>query len=90
VIAVFDRYPVPPAIGPSVWEEARIDLKLRLDRVGLHPPKLVKDIPVPMAEAYFGMMPIHEKLRAPDFPAIRNYLRVSLINIHDELEQRFR
>ena len=30
-------------------------------------------------------MPIHEKLRAPDFPAIRNYLRVSLINIHDEL-----
>ena len=41
-----------------------------------------------MRRAYFGMMPIHEKLRAPDFPAIRNYLRVSLINIHDELERR--
>jgi hypothetical protein len=33
-------------------------------------------------------MPIHEKLRAPDFPAITNYLRVSLINIHDALIKR--
>jgi hypothetical protein len=88
VLATFDRYPAPPAIGPSAWEDARRDLKLRLDRVGLHPPKLVKDIPLPFAEAYFGLMPIHEKLRAPDFPAITSYLRVSLINIHDDLIER--
>ena len=88
VLSVFDRYPVPPMLGTEAWEEARRDLARRLDRTGLHPPKLVKDIPIPFAELYFGLMPIHEKLRAPDFPAIRNYLRVSLINIHDELEKR--
>ena len=60
----------------------------RLDLIGLHPPKPVKDMPVPLAEAYFDLMPIHEKLRAPDFLAISNYLRVSLINIHDELIER--
>ena len=30
----------------------------------------------------------HEKLRAADRYAITNYLRVSLINIHDELVKR--
>ena len=33
-------------------------------------------------------MPIHEKLRGRDFPTIRNYLRVTLCNIHDELTKR--
>jgi hypothetical protein len=88
VLGVFDRYPVPPPIGSSTWDDARVELRRRLDQVGLHPPKAVKDIPLPLAETYFGLMPIHEKLRAPDFPAIRSYLRVSLINIHDELIER--
>jgi hypothetical protein len=34
------------------------------------------------------MMPIHDKLKAPDFLAISNYRRVSLINIHDQLIDR--
>ena len=34
------------------------------------------------------MMPIHEKLRGRDFQTTRNYLRVSLCNIHDELISR--
>jgi hypothetical protein len=34
------------------------------------------------------MMPIHEKLRGRDFDTTRNYLRVSLCNIHDELVDR--
>ena len=33
-------------------------------------------------------MPIHEKLRGRDFPTMRNYLRVTMINIHDELDKR--
>jgi len=88
VLSVFDRYPVPPSIGTVAWEEARSELKRRLDQVGLHPPKFVKDIPVPLADAYFDMMPIHEKLRAADRLAITSYLRVSLINIHDALIKR--
>ena len=46
------------------------------------------DIPDPLAETYFAMMPIHEKLRGRDFATTRNYLRVSLCNIHDELIAR--
>jgi hypothetical protein len=88
VLSVFDRYPVPPSIGEEVWLEARRDLAHRLDLVGGRSPKRVMDIPEPLAESYFAMMPIHEKLRGRDFETTRNYLRVSLCNIHDELVDR--
>jgi hypothetical protein len=88
VLSVFDRYPVPPSIGEAAWLEARRDLAHRLDLVGGHAPKRVMDIPEPLAESYFAMMPIHEKLRGRDFQTTRNYLRVSLCNIHDELISR--
>jgi hypothetical protein len=85
VLSVFDRYPVPPSIGEIGWQDARQELEHRLDLVGGHAPKRVMDIPEPLAESYFAMMPIHEKLRGRDFQTTRNYLRVSLCNIHDEL-----
>ena len=88
VLSVFDRYPVPPSIGEAGWLAARSDLAHRLDLAGGHAPKRVMDIPDPLAEAYFAMMPIHEKLRGRDFQTTRNYLRVSLCNIHDELIAR--
>jgi hypothetical protein len=46
------------------------------------------DIPEQWAQAYFDLMPIHEKLRGRDFPTTRNYLRVTLCNIHAELVER--
>jgi hypothetical protein len=88
VLSVFDRYPVPPSIGDAAWLAARSDLAHRLDLAGGHAPRRVMDIPEPLAEAYFAMMPIHEKLRGRDFQTTRNYLRVSLCNIHDELISR--
>ena len=88
VLSVFDRYPVPPSIGEAAWLEARRDLAHRLDLVGGHAPKRVMDITDPLAESYFAMMPIHEKLRGRDFQTTRNYLRVCLCNIHDELVDR--
>jgi hypothetical protein len=88
VLSVFDRYPVPPSIGEVGWQEARRELAHRLDLVGGHAPKRVMDIPEPLAESYFAMMPIHEKLRGRDFHTTRNYLRVCLCNIHDELIDR--
>ena len=88
VLSVFDRYPVPPSIGEAAWREARADLAHRLDLAGGHAPKRVMDIPDPLAETYFALMPIHEKLRGRDFQTTRNYLRVSLCNIHDELISR--
>jgi hypothetical protein len=88
VLAVFDRYPPPAALAPQAWSEARVELARRMSQVGLHPPKRAFEICEPWAETYFNLMPIHAKLRASEFPTITNYLRVTLINIHDELTKR--
>ena len=87
-LSVFDRYPVPQALGQEGWSEQRRELVRRLQMIGMHAPKRAIDIAWPWAETYFDLMPIHEKLRGPDFPTTRNYLRVTLCNIHDELIKR--
>lgn len=87
-LSVFDRYPVPAVLGGETWSELRADLARRLDLIGVHAVKPAKDIPTPFAENYFALMPIHEKLRASEFPTITNYLRVSMCNIHDEFTKR--
>jgi hypothetical protein len=88
VLTVFDRYPVPATLGDATWSEARKELERRLGLIGIHAVKPAKDIPEPFAEAYFNLMPIDRKLRASEFPTIRNYLRVTLCNIHDEFSKR--
>jgi hypothetical protein len=88
VLSIFDRYPVSPAVGQPAWIELRADLANRLQRIGLHPPKRAMDIPEQFAQSYFDLMPIHEKLRRAEFPAMRNYLRVTMCNIHDDLDKR--
>jgi hypothetical protein len=88
VLSIFDRYAVPAPLDEQTWSEFRIELARRLQLIGLHPPKRAMDIPVQFAQAYFDLMPIHEKLRAQDFPTTRNYLRVTMCNIHDEFSKR--
>ena len=88
VLSVFDRYPVPSSIDAATWRAMRDELAKQLYLVGTHAPKRVIDIPDSRAEAYFALMPIHEKMRTRDFPTTRNYLRINLCNIHDELQQR--
>ena len=88
VLSVFDRYPVPAVLDDDTWHEARVDLAKRLDLIGLHQPKRAMDIPEPFARSYFALMPIHEKLRGQDYPTLKNYLSISLCNIHDELTKR--
>jgi hypothetical protein len=88
VLSVFDRYPVPAALGHEAWRTERAELVRRLQLIGMHPPKRSFDICEPWAKTYFDLMPIHEKLRGRDFPTTRNYLRVTLCNIHDELTKR--
>jgi hypothetical protein len=88
VLSVFDRYPVPAALGDAVWAELRAELARRLQLIGLHAPKRAIDIPEQFARSYFDLMPIHQKLRSAEFPTTRNYLRVTLCNIHDELSKR--
>lgn len=88
VLSVFDRYSVPTAIDEEAWRNARTDLAHRLALLESYPRKRVMDIPEPFVERYFALMPIHKKLRASDFPTIKNYLKVVLINMHDDLTRR--
>jgi hypothetical protein len=88
VLQVFDRYPVPEALGADEWQTLRSEVARQLQLIGLHPPKRVIDIPEQWAQRYFDLMPIHEKLRGHDFPTTRNYLRAQLCNIHQEFVDR--
>jgi hypothetical protein len=87
VLSVFDRYAVP-TLGEAAWRNARGELERHLALIGIHAPKHAKDIPEPFAEAYFALMPIDRKLRASEYPTIRNYLRVTLCNLHEEFSSR--
>jgi hypothetical protein len=88
VLSVFDRYPVPAQFNAETWGKARSELARHLAQVGLHPPKRAMDVPEQYVDSYFALMPIHRSLRGSDYPAIKNYLRVTLCNIHDELSKR--
>jgi hypothetical protein len=88
VLAAFDGYPVPAALGADEWLTLRSELARQLQLIGLHPPKRVIDIPEQWAQRYFDLMPIHEKLRGRDFATTRNYLRAQLCNIHQEFVDR--
>jgi hypothetical protein len=88
VLAVFDRYDVPPPLGTDSWQAARDELARKLDQIGTHPPKRVTDIPEPYAERYFNMMPFDKELLTNDVPTTRSYLRLTLTNIRDELVKR--
>ncbi|HVY00120.1 MAG TPA: hypothetical protein VHA55_10070 [Pseudorhodoplanes sp.] len=88
VLGIFDRYPQPAALGVEAWAAARADLALRLARIAAHPPKRVIDIPEPYAEKIFKLMPIHESMRSPDTPTTRNFLKLNLVHMHEELRKR--
>ena len=88
VLEVFDRYAVPEAIGSDGWLAARLDLETRLKRISLHATKFAKDVPLPLAEAVFNGMPIHERLRGNHIEWVRNSLRTNLIRMHEEFMAR--
>jgi hypothetical protein len=88
VLSIFDRYPFPAQLAKAEWLDARQELARRLDLLGIHAVKFAKDVPEPFVDGYFALLPIHEKLRIHEYPTIRNYLRVTACNIHDEFEKR--
>ena len=88
ILSVFDRYPVPAALGERTWSEARAELARRLQLIGLHPVKRAFEVADPFVRAYFDLLPINEALRRNEFPTIHGYLRATLCNVHEELTKR--
>lgn len=87
-LAAFDKYPVPEVLGEETWKQARETLLLRLQQIDMHPPKFAKDVILPYAKQIFDTQPIHEELRKRDFEMIQAQLRINLVTMHDEFEQR--
>jgi hypothetical protein len=88
VLSVFDRYPRPAELDDATWHEARTKLERRLAQIGTHPVKPVKDIPDRYVARYYKLMPVHEKMLSADEPTTLSYLKLTLINFHDELAKR--
>ncbi len=88
VLSVFDRYAEPALPEQHSWEDARAELATRMQQIGLHPPKRAMDIPVPYAKTYWNLMPIAKEVRSADLPTTRNYLMVTMCNIHEDLTRR--
>lgn len=88
VLSVFDRYAVPKEMSEQDWHDARNELALLLERISLHPPKRVIDIPVPYAKRYFALMPIHKDLLTNDEPTTLSFLKLNLVSIQEELVKR--
>ena len=88
VLDISDRYDDPAQIGNHTWRELRDELSRKLEQLSMHPPKRVTDIPEPYVERYFNLMPFDRDLLTNDLPTTRNYLRLTLTNIRDELVKR--
>lgn len=87
-LSVYDRYTKPDAIAPDKWLNGRADISRYLKGIATHPTKRAMDVAEPYVKTYFDLMPIHKQLRASDYPTLRNYLRITMCNIHDDLSDR--
>jgi hypothetical protein len=90
VLAVFDRHGVPAALTPPAWATLRGEIFRWLGDLQERPPKQAADIAEPFAPSILAVMPIHDLLRAENFPALRNDLRVSVSRAHEDFARRAR
>jgi len=84
----FDRRPVPDAIGDAEWHAARADLDRSLGEIGRRPLRTADAVVRDHASFYLAIMPLHPRLGADDFAALRDQLQGSLQQIQDLFAQR--
>ncbi|MPZ38567.1 MAG: hypothetical protein GEU95_10950 [Rhizobiales bacterium] len=88
ILENFDRRPVPPVIGDVDWRAARTDLERSLGDFARARPKTADAVAEDHSSFYLAIMPLHPKLGADDFPALRNQLKRSLLQIQETFVQR--
>ncbi len=88
VLGVFDRHPVPGAIGKNAWLDARSELAMRLDAISNQPPRNVTDIPSPYIKRYLAEMPSHTGMTHSEAGAALDALKRQLTKEREELETR--
>lgn len=88
-LEAFDRHPVFPAIGEAEWREMRAELRGKVIAASLHPPKAVKDIPTPVQDRIFDLMPMHARIKQQDNLIVHNHLKTSLIAMSERFPAEF-
>ena len=84
VLGVFDRHPVPAAIGQDAWGDARSELAQRLDQISNQPPKSAADIPAQYVKRYLKIMPGQNG----NAPRVLDVLKSNLVKAQSDLEAR--
>ena len=84
----FDRRPVPRAIGDVEWRAARADLERSLNDLVRAPPKTAEAVARDHSSFYLAIMPLHPKLGADNFAALRSQLKLALLQIQEAFAQR--
>lgn len=88
VLGVFDRHPVPDAIGKNAWLDARSDLALRLDQISTQSPRDVADIPASYMKRFLAEMPAHTGMTHSEAGASLDALRRTLSKDQEDLSSR--
>jgi hypothetical protein len=80
---VLDRHPLP-AHRPEGWNDAVDALDGRLAQAALANPRTMAEIAGDSAERLYATLPIHERLREPDKPAIIANVQFLMVGLAHE------
>lgn len=81
------RQPLPPH-RPEGWGDEVENLRARLRLAADVPPRPVADIAERSASRVYATMPIHEKLRGDDQPAIEAGVKFLIVGVYRDFERR--
>ena len=88
ILENFDRRPVPRAIGDADWRTARANLDRSLGDLADQRPMSAEAVAEDHSPFYLAIMPLHPKLGADDFPALRSQLKLLLLQVQEGFVQR--
>ena len=84
---ILARHPVP-AHRPQGWSDAIEGLRVRLARAQLAQPLSFATVAETSAERLFATLPIHERLREPDKPAIVANVKFLMVGLRHQFDRR--
>ena len=88
ILENFDRRPVPRSIGDADWRAARAYIERSLSDLAEQPTTSAETVARDHSSFYLAIMPLHPKLGADDFPALRSQLTLALLQIQEGFTQR--
>lgn len=75
---------LPPQADETLWKSQSDMVADALARASLAAPRPVRQIPSPLADTVFKLLPLHESVVANDDDYIFNNLRAGLLRAHDD------